>query len=103
MLGAGDLRVQRARERAVAGPALEKAEAADDHFATFRGISEMRRNLELLGELRKELDRRPVLNLSVNPEWLEVRTNIVLALERHPEARESVLQALESAGSGNGR
>jgi DNA-binding transcriptional ArsR family regulator len=82
--------------------ALTKAEESEDAFATFRGISEMRRNLELIGEVSKQLDRKPTVNLHLNPEWIEVRTNIVLALERHPEARESVLRALEGVGNGNG-
>jgi len=82
--------------------ALAKAESSDNLFATFRGISEMRHNLELIGEITKELNRTPTLNLSVNPEWVELRTVIVAALEPHPEARDSVLRAIRSAGNGNG-
>ena len=82
--------------------ALAKAESSDNLFATFRGISEMRHNLELIGEITKELNRTPTLNLSVNPEWVELRTVIVGALEPHPEARDSVLRAIRSAGNGNG-
>jgi len=82
--------------------ALAKAEASENAFATFRGISEMRRNLELIGEVTKELDRTPTLNLQLNREWLELRTAIVLALEPHPDARESVVRAIEAAGNGSG-
>jgi len=82
--------------------ALAKAESSDNLFATFRGISEMRHNLELIGEITKELNRTPTLNLSVNPEWVSLRTVIVGALEPHPEARDSVLRAIRSAGNGNG-
>ena len=38
-------------------------------------------NLELLGKLAGELDERPVVNLNVTCEWLELRTVIVGALE----------------------
>ena len=79
--------------------ALAKAEASDNPFATFRGISEMRRNLELIGEVTKELDRTPTLNLHLSPEWLEIRTLIVNALEPHAEARDAVLRALEASGN----
>jgi hypothetical protein len=81
--------------------ALAKAESSDNPFATFRGISEMRRNLELIGELTKELDRTPTLNLHLNAEWIEIRTAILHALEPYSEARESVLRAIGSVGNGS--
>jgi DNA-binding transcriptional ArsR family regulator len=81
--------------------ALAKAESSDNLFATFRGISEMRRNLELLGELTKELDRKPTLNLNLNAEWIEIRTAILHALEPYSEARGAVVRALESVGNGD--
>jgi hypothetical protein len=82
--------------------ALVKAEEGENLFATFRGISEMRRNLELIGEVTKELNRTPTLNLHLNPEWIELRTLIITALEPHEEARESVLRAIAVAGNGRG-
>jgi hypothetical protein len=82
--------------------ALVKAEESDNLFATFRGISEMRRNLELIGEVTKELDRTPTLNLHLNPQWLELRALIVGALEPYSEARVSVLRALEDHSNGSG-
>jgi hypothetical protein len=81
--------------------ALAKAESSDNPFATFRGISEMRRNLELIGELTKELDRTPTLNLHLNAEWIEIRTAILHALEPYSETRESVLRAIGSVGNGS--
>ena len=54
----------------------------------------------MLGKLAGELDERPVVNLNVSPEWLELRAMIVEALEPHPAAHSSVLRALESAGNG---
>jgi hypothetical protein len=41
-----------------------------------------------------------VVNLNISPEWLELRTVIVGALEPHPAAQESVLRALESVDNG---
>jgi hypothetical protein len=80
--------------------ALAKAEESENLFATFRGISEMRRNLELIGEVTKELNRTPTLNLNLSPEWLELRAVIVGALEPHHEARDDVLKAIERLGNG---
>src|SRR5215204_4092102 len=72
---------------------VEEAARADD-------LLDQVRNLELLGKLAGELDERPVVNLNVSPEWLELRTVIVGALEPHPAAHRAVLRALESVGNG---
>jgi hypothetical protein len=63
-------------------------------------IREARGNLELLAKLLGELDERPMLNLNISPEWLELRAVIVEALEPYSEARGAVLSALEGAGNG---
>src|SRR5215204_6707732 len=81
---------------------LEAVEGTDEHGTALASIREARRNLELIGEVTKELDRTPTLNLHLNPEWLELRTAIVLALEPHPDARESVVRAIASVGNGRG-
>src|SRR5215210_5056080 len=79
---------------------LERAEMAGDLRTTLAAISQARGNLELLGKLAGELDECPVVNLNVSPEWLELRTVIVGALEPHPEAHGAVLRALECGGNG---
>jgi hypothetical protein len=79
---------------------LDRAEEAGELKTALSAIREARGNLELLAKLLGELDERPVVNLNVSPEWLELRTVIVSALEPHPDARESVLRAIE--GSPNG-
>ena len=66
---------------------LERAEKAGDLRTALAAISQARGNLELLGKLAGELDERPVVNLHVSPEWLELRALIVVALEPHPAAR----------------
>jgi hypothetical protein len=79
---------------------LERAEKAGDLRTALAAISQARGNLELLGKLAGELDERPVVNLNVSPEWLELRGVIVGALEPYSEARGAVLSALEGAGNG---
>jgi hypothetical protein len=78
---------------------LERAEKAGDLRIALAAISQARGNLELLGKLAGELDERPVVNLNVSAEWLELRTVIVEALEPHPAAHGAVLRALESVGN----
>jgi transposase-like protein len=79
---------------------LERAERAGDLRTALAAISQARGNLELLGKLAGELDERPVVNLNISPEWLELRAVIVGALEPHPAAHGAVLRALESGGNG---
>jgi hypothetical protein len=81
---------------------LEATEQTQDHRVALAAIREARGNLELIGEVTKELDRTPTLNLHLNQEWIELRTIIVQALDPHPDARESVVRAIESVGNGRG-
>jgi hypothetical protein len=79
---------------------LERAEETGDLRTALAAISQARGNLELLGKLAGELDERPVVNLNVSAEWLELRSVIVGALEPHPAAHRAVLRALQSADNG---
>jgi hypothetical protein len=81
---------------------LEATEETHDHRVALSAIREARANLELIGEVTRELDRAGTINLALNPEWLEIRGVIIAALEPHPAARDSVLRALEGVGN-NGR
>jgi hypothetical protein len=56
---------------------LERAEKTGDLRTALAAISQARGNLELLGKLAGELDERPVVNLNVSAEWLELRALIV--------------------------
>jgi hypothetical protein len=76
---------------------LDMAEKAGELRTALSAIREARGNLELLAKLLGELDERPVVNLNVSPEWLELRAVIVTALAPHPEALGAVVGALEGA------
>jgi transposase-like protein len=80
---------------------LEAVEGTDEHGTALAAIREARRNLEVIGEVTKELNRTPTLNLQLNAEWIEIRTEIMQALEPYSEARGAVLRALESASNGS--
>jgi hypothetical protein len=80
---------------------LEAAESTRQHRTALAAIREARSNLELLAKLLGELDERPVVNLNVSPEWLELRAVIVAALEPYSDARGAVLRAIESVNNGH--
>jgi hypothetical protein len=62
-------------------------------------IREQRENLRIVAQIRELIDKAPSMNIHLNPEWIELRTTLLHALDDHPAARESVLQALESTNS----
>jgi hypothetical protein len=73
---------------------LQKAEAAGDLRTALLGIREARACMELLAEMEGELNRNPVINLSLSAEWLEVRAVLLHALSDYPEARAAAALAL---------
>ncbi len=73
---------------------LEAAERSGEWSTALGAIRECRGNLELLGRVTKELQDTPTFNLTLNPEYLEVRALIVQALDPYPDARRAVAEAL---------
>jgi len=79
----------------------DQAECKGDLKTALSGIRELVRIVELLAKLRGELDTRPVVNLLVSPQWVEVRTVLLDALVPFPQARSAAAQALlEVEGDG---
>ena len=70
-------------------------DSAEDQRTALSAIAQARRNLELIGEVTKELDRAGTINLELSPEWVEIKAVLVTTLERFPDARDAVLSALE--------
>jgi len=96
---ADDLLGQIRELKRVAMHVLARASAADDLRTALLGIREARNCVETLLEVEGELDRRPVMNILVAPEWLAVRAALMIALDPFPDARAAVagrLVALES-------
>ena len=81
---------------------LASVEGTDLYGVQLAAIREMRRNLELIGEVTKELDRTPTLNLHLNLEWLQIEATIVTTLEAFPHARGAVVSALKELPNGRG-
>jgi transposase-like protein len=80
---------------------LEAVEGKDEHGTALAAIREARRNLELIGEVTKELDRAGTINLELTVEWQEVKAVLVNTLASYPEAQQAVFNALEEAPNGN--
>jgi hypothetical protein len=73
---------------------LDRAEKAGDLRTALAAISQARGNLELLAKLSGELQQEGTVNLHLSPEYLEVRTAILVALEPYPEAARAISRAM---------
>ena len=80
---------------------LEAVEGTDEHGTALAAIREARRNLELVGEVTRELDRAGTINLELTVEWQEIKAVLVNTLASYPEAQQAVFNALEEAPNGN--
>ena len=80
---------------------LEAVEGTDEHGTALAAIREARRNLELVGEVTRELNRAGTINLELTVEWQEVKAVLVNTLASYPEARQAVFDALEEAPDGD--
>src|SRR5215208_7595405 len=89
------------RMEALHSQTLAILDAPEDQRTALAAIAQARRNLELIGEVTKELDRARTINLELTVEWQEVKAVLVNTLASYPEAQQAVFNALEEAPSGN--
>src|SRR5215212_1736525 len=73
---------------------LERAEKTGDLRTALAAISQARGNLELLAKLSGQLQQEGTVNLHLSPEYLEVRTAILVAVEPYPEAAQAISRAM---------
>src|SRR5215203_2803821 len=76
-------------------------DAPEDQRTALAAIAQARRNLELIGEITRELDRAGTIHLELTVEWQEVKAVLVNTLASYPEAQQAVFKALEEAPNGN--
>ena len=89
------------RMEALQSQTLAILDAPEDQRTALAAIAQARRNLELIGEIAKELDRTPTINLELSVEWQEVKAVLVNTLASYPEAQQAVFSALEEAPNGD--
>lgn len=84
---------------------LDRAEAAEAKAKTahdqdrsrrtaLSAIREARNTMELLAKLVGELSTGPTINVLVSAEWVDLRTQILQAVEPYPEARLAIVEAV---------
>jgi hypothetical protein len=83
---------------------LQEARVGEDNLLALKAIARAEKQIDLQARLLVELhENNTTVNVLGMPEWKRLRTFILGALSRYPEAKLPVIQAIEKAGHGNGR
>ena len=75
---------------------LKEARDAGDGELALKAVDRIQRQIELQAKLLGELDERPVTNIVLTPEWVNLRLVILRALEPFPAARAAVAEAIDA-------
>lgn len=97
VVNADNLLAQLQEARTSALDLLDKAIAVGDtkvYGPPSSYLSEIRQQIKLWAELEGRLASQPQVNITLNAEWIELRSTIIAALEPFPEARRAVVDAL---------
>lgn len=97
---ADDLLQQVRQLRGKAISLLLAAEKAGDLRTALMGVREARACVELLAEMEGELNRNPVVNVIMSPEWTHLRAVIIAALAPYPDARLAIAARLADVEAG---
>jgi hypothetical protein len=81
---------------------LKEARERHDGELALKAVDRVQRQIELQAKLLGDLDERPQVNILVAPEWIELRTVLLKALQSHPEARQAVAAVLIGVERGSG-
>ena len=73
---------------------LGKAETAGDLKTALLGIREARGCLELIFKAEGRIQEQPQITIINNPQWVDLRTSILYALDPYPQAKEAVVLAI---------
>lgn len=76
---------------------LDKAEEAQDtrvYGPPSQYLKEFREYVRLMAELSGKLASQPQITIVNNPQWIELRTVIIQALDDFPEAKAAVVHAI---------
>jgi hypothetical protein len=92
-----------AQLRAINGAALtvlKDARDANDGDLALKAIDRIQRQIELQAKLIGELQQEGTTNIIVNPEWVQLRSALMVALTPFPEAAQAVAGTLVSLEGG---
>lgn len=80
--------------RTKAASLLDAAESSGDLKSAASFLRELREEIRLMGELEGKLAAQPQITIINHPEWVELRTVILTALDPFPQAKEAIVNAI---------
>jgi hypothetical protein len=79
---------------------LKDARDAHDGDLALKAIDRIQRQIELQAKLIGELQQEGTTNIIINPEWVQIRSALIVALKPYPEAAQAVAGTLVSLEGG---
>ena len=79
---------------------LKNARAAGDGALTLQAVDRVHRQIELQAKLIDLISDGTTINITVTPEWAQLRTLLTQALRKHPEALRDVTAAFQAVEGG---
>lgn len=76
---------------------LRETRETRDHDLSLKALARLEKQLELEAKLLGELNEGVTVNLSVSPEWVQIRALILQAVTPYPEAAQAVVGALSAS------
>jgi hypothetical protein len=73
---------------------LKVTRASKDYDLSLKAIASVHKQLELQSKLLGDIDDRAHVQITINPEWLSLRTTIIAALQPYPDAKRAVIEAI---------
>ncbi len=73
---------------------LKEARETRDGDLALKAIDRIHRQIELQAKLIGELQQEGTTNITINPEWLQIRTALIVALRPYPAAAQAVAGSL---------
>jgi len=77
---------------------LHEARQQKNPDVALKAVDRVQKQIELQAKLLGDLDERPVVNIVVTEEWLQLRAVIIRAMDPYPEAKQAVVLALSAPG-----
>ncbi len=74
---------------------LKESRDNKQHSIALQAIDRVHRQIELQAKLLGDLQQEGTTNITINAQWLSIRTVLMQALAPFPEARAAVAAALE--------
>ncbi|OPX77218.1 MAG: hypothetical protein A4E44_00149 [Methanosaeta sp. PtaB.Bin018] len=94
IVNADSLLLKLQEEAAFVREMRDSAKRGGDIELALKAVDRALKCIELYAKVQGLIQEQPQINITLNAEWIELRSTIIAALEPYPAAREAVVNAL---------